>query len=115
MKSLFTSGDGVFFFHSLKNVFHRAVFNYCEVQFINLFFYGCVIYKNLSFPGGTMVKNPPAKAGDTRDVGSIPGVGKIIWSRKWQLTPVFLPGKFPGQGSLVDYGPWSCKESVTIE
>ena len=35
-----------------------------------------------SFPGGTMVKNPPANAGDARDVGSVPesnrypGVGK---------------------------------------
>ena len=25
------------------------------------------------FPGGTVVKNPPANAGDTRDMGSIPG------------------------------------------
>ena len=52
-----------FFFHSLKSAFHREeVFNFYEVQFINLFFNGCIIYKNLGFPGGTMVKNPPAKA-----------------------------------------------------
>ena len=25
------------------------------------------------FPGGTVVENPPANAGDTRDMGSIPG------------------------------------------
>ena len=25
------------------------------------------------FPGGTVVKNPPANAGDTKDVGLIPG------------------------------------------
>ena len=25
------------------------------------------------FPGGSAVKNPPANAGDTRDMGSIPG------------------------------------------
>ena len=29
-----------------------------------------------SFPGGAVVKNPPANAGDTRDVGSIPGSGR---------------------------------------
>ena len=30
--------------------------------------------------------------------------------------PVFLPGQFHGQGSLVDlYSPWSCKESDTTE
>ena len=33
-------------------------------------------------------------------------VGKILWSRKWQPTPVFLPGKFHGQRSLVGYSPW---------
>ena len=25
-------------------------------------------------------------------------------------TPVFLPGEFHGQGSLVGYSPWGCKE-----
>ena len=34
-----------------------------------------------------------------------------LWSRKWQPTSVFLPGKSHGQKSLVDYGPWGCKES----
>ena len=30
----------------------------------------------LGFPGCSMVKNPPAKAGDARDIGSIPGRGR---------------------------------------
>ena len=30
----------------------------------------------MSFPGGTVVKNPHASAGDTGDVGSIPGSGR---------------------------------------
>ena len=47
-----------------------------------------------------MVKNPPANVGEARDVGSI-RVGKIPWQRKWQSTPVFLPGEFHGQRSLV--------------
>ena len=59
-----------------------------------------------------MVKNPPANAGD---VGSLPGLGRSPWSRKRQFAPVFLPGKFHGQRSLVDYGPWGCKESDTTE
>ena len=33
------------------------------------------------------------------------------WRRKWQPTPVLLPGKFQGQRSLVGYSPWGCKES----
>ena len=38
-----------------------------------------------------------------------------ISCRKWQPTPVFLPGKFHGQKSLAGYGPWCCKESDTTE
>ena len=33
------------------------------------------------------------------------------WRRKWQPTPIFLPGEFHGQRSLVDYSPWDWKES----
>ena len=40
-----------------------------------------------------------------------PWVGKIPWRRKWQPAPVFLPGKFHGQRSLVDYRPRGRKES----
>ena len=29
--------------------------------------------------------------------------------RKWQPTPVFLPGKSHGQGSLAGYNPWGHK------
>ena len=48
------------------------------------------------FPGGSVVKNPPANARNTRD----PWVRKIPWKRKWQPTPVFLPGESHGQRSL---------------
>ena len=34
-----------------------------------------------------------------------PWVGKIPWRRKWQPTPVFLPGEFHRQRSLVGYSP----------
>ena len=53
----------------------------------------------LGFPGGAVVKNLPASAGDARDLSlkdlDLPWIGKIPWSRKWQPTPVFLPGKIP--------------------
>ena len=51
-------------------------------------------------PEALVVKNPPASAGDMRDLGSI---------------PVFLPGKFHGQRSLADFSPWGCKESDMTE
>ena len=60
-----------------------------------------------------VVKNPPAKTGDIRDGGSIPG--KIPWRREWQPTPVFLLGESHGQRSLVGHNPWGRKELDTTE
>ena len=39
----------------------------------------------------------------------------VHWRRKWQPTPVFLPGESQGQGSLVGCRLWDCTESDTIE
>ena len=44
-----------------------------------------------------------------------PWVRKIPGRRKWQPTPVFLPGKSHEQGSLEGYGPWGSKESDSNE
>ena len=48
-----------------------------------------------------------------RRPGFDPWVGKIPWRRKWQPTPVFLPGTSRGQRSLVGYSPGGCKQSDT--
>jgi len=44
-----------------------------------------------------------------------PWLGKISWRRKWQPTPVSLPGKSHGQRSLAGYSPLGGKESDTTE
>ena len=68
-----------------------------------------------------VVKNLPANAGDPRNWGSKGlgfdlWVGKIPWRRKWQPTPVCLPGKKShGQMSLVGYSPWGRRESNTTK
>ena len=62
----------------------------------------------MSFSDGSVVKNLPANA---RDVGSFL-VGRIPWRRKWQSTPVFLPGKSHGQRSLAGYSSWDCKSQT---
>ena len=78
-------------------------------------------YWGLGFPGGAAVKNLPANEGDARDVGAPwetqgdPSVRRILWRRKWQPNPVFLPGKFHGQRSQVGYSPWGHKESDSTE
>jgi len=59
----------------------------------------------LGFLGGSVVKNPPASAGD---MGSIHGS-----RRKWQPTPGFLPGKCHRQRNLAGYVHGVTKESDT--
>jgi len=68
------------------------------------------------------VKNLSANAEDIRDVGLILGSGSSLslftfmhWRRKWQPTPVFLPGESQGQGSLVGFCLWGRTESDTTE
>ena len=60
----------------------------------------------MGFPGGSDNKESAYNVGR---LGSIP------WRRKWQPIPVFLPGEFNGQRSLVSYSPWSHKVSDTTE
>ena len=52
-----------------------------------------------------VVKNHPTHAGEIRDMGLIPGLG-----RAWQSPLVFLPGESHGQKSLVGYSPLGHKE-----
>ena len=54
-----------------------------------------------------LIRDPPANTGDR---GSIPGIGKIPWRRKWQPTAVFLPGKSHGQRSW-----WAAAHGIAIE
>ena len=51
------------------------------------------------FPGDADGKKSACNAGD----------------REWLSTPVFLPGEFHGQRSLVCYSPWGLKESDMTE
>ena len=76
-------------------------------------FYKCFIKlkTTLDFPGGSDSKVSACNAGD---LGSISGQEDLL-RRKWQSTPVFLPGKSRWWRSLVGYSPWGCKESDTTE
>ena len=56
----------------------------------------------MGFPGGSEVKNLPARAGAAGDVGSIPG-------------SVFLPGESHGQRSLAGCRLWGHKQSEMTE
>ena len=54
-----------------------------------------------------MVKTLPAPGFD-------PSVGKIPWRRKWQPTPVFLPGESYGQRSLGGYSSWGSQSQSLL-
>ena len=53
---------------------------------------GVLLAETKGFPGGSDGKE---SACNVKDPGSIPGSGRFPWTRKWQPTPVFLPGKIP--------------------
>ena len=52
------------------------------------------------FPGGAGVKNPPANAGDTRDMGSISGLERSLKEGNGK------PLQYSGLGNSVDRGVW---------
>ena len=69
-----------------------------------------IVSAHLGFPGGSAVKNPPASAGDSGDVGSIPGLGR---SREKEVATHSCLGNPHGQKSLEGYSPWGFKKLDT--
>ena len=63
------------------------------------------------FPGGSDGKESACNEGDP---GSVPGSGRCREGNGYPV-PVFLPGEFHAQRSLVGYSPWGHKESDTTE
>ena len=81
-------------------VVHKFVFTLNAVCF--RFYFSLVAQK---------VKNLPA----IQETGFDPWLRKIPQRKKWQLTPIFLPGEVHGQRSLVGFSPWGRKELDTTE
>ena len=83
---------------------------YSDINFIDSYFLGIYYALGVGFPVGAVVKNPPGNAGDIRDAGSIPGLERFPWRRKWQPTPVFLLGNPMDRGAW-----WATVHGVTKE
>ena len=62
-----------------------------------------------------VVKTSLTNAGDITDVDLILGLGRSPGVGNGNPLQYFLPGEFHGQGSLVSFSPWGCKELDTIE
>ena len=69
----------------------------------------------VDFRGGTSDKELDCQCRRQKRHEFSPWVGKIPWRRKWQHTPVLLPGESHGQRSLVGYSPQGRKESDMTE
>ena len=65
------------------------------------------------YQAGASGKEPTCQCKRFKRRGFDPWVRKIPWRRAWQPIPVFLPGEFHGQRSLVGYSPWGSKELDT--
>ena len=63
----------------------------------------------MSFPGGSDDREFTCQC---RRLWFSPWVKKVPWRRKWQPTPVFLPGRSQGQRSLVGYSPQGGKDTT---
>ena len=88
-------------------LFHYPLWRWSEITDIWCYCCNCFGVPHTS-QAALVVKKLPANAGDRR-YRSDPWVGKILWRRAWQPTPVFLPGESRGQRSLAGYSPWGCK------
>ena len=85
--------------NSVENLNHRLRF-----QKQSVFWYG--------FPSG---KEPACRYRRQKRCAFYAWIMTILRRRKWQITPVFLPGESHGQRSLVGYSPWGHKELDTTE
>ena len=70
-----------------------------------------LIFSNSSFPSGSDRK----ECLKCRTPRFKPWVGKMHWRKKWQPTPVFLPGESHGQRGLAGCSLWGRKELDTTE
>ena len=79
----------------LPGEFHGQRVQFMRLQFLN------------EFPRWLSGKESTCQCRRCRRHRFNPWVGKIPWKRKWQPTPVFLPGKSHGQRN--PNSPWGCK------
>ena len=64
------------------------------------------------------INNQECSIGLGSQIGKETHLGRNLafsWRRKWQPTPVLLPGESHGWRSLMGYSPWGSKESDTTE
>ena len=84
-------------------IYYVYINTLCVCVYIYVYIYICML--QLQLPRWLSGKESACQC---RRHGFDPWVRQILWSRKWQLTPVFLPGKFHGGGAW-----WATVHGVT--
>ena len=73
------------------------------------------IYFTLGFAGSTSGKEPACQCRKRKRKGFNPWVGKMPWRRKWQPTPVSLPGESRGQRRRESCSPWVARNQTRLK
>ena len=97
---------------SLGERHHSAYVHALKTLYI-LYTHTHIYMPYICLPSGSVVKNPPANAGDAGDMGSSPGSGRS--PGKGHGNPLQYSSESHGQRSLVGYSPWGHKESDMTE
>ena len=69
----------------------------------------------LGVPNSLSGKESTCQCGRCKRFEFNPWAGKKPWRKKWQPTPIYLPGKFQGQRNLTGCSPWGRKQSKVTE
>ena len=67
-------------------------------------------YELISFPGGSVVKNPPASVGATGHMGLIPGLGRSPGERNGNPLQYSCLENYIVRGAWAGYSPWVAKK-----
>ena len=81
--------------------------NRASYYLLHLFLSNCTIW----LPRWLSSKDSACQCRGCKKCRFDPCIGMTPWRRKWQPTPVFLPGKFHGQRNLAGYSSWGHKQS----
>ena len=94
----------------LESEWNKSGTNFLPCEFFSesLYLQWCIIIGGFS-GGSAYNKEPNCQYRRRKRCGLNPCVRKMPWRRKWQTTPIFLPGESHGQRILAGYSPWRCR------
>ena len=115
MSQFFMSGGQSIGVSASTSLFPRNIQDWFPLGYIYMNLFSYRLLQDIEYSRSPLYLKQWRICLQCRGPGFEPWVGKILWRREWQSTPVFLSGEFHGQRSLAGYSPWGCKESDVTE